>query len=411
MLATLAPLLFPLALLAQDSPLPSDPVFAATGLDNSKVRGRLKGLDPAAGKVTLALESGEEKTYNWSELFKLAREGLAYNGEPAPAYPPSGTLLLFPDGDRLAGTIESADDRDFKVRSFILDELAVPLTAPRAVILQAQPPSPGLLATLEGLAAGTEGTDLAKLLNGDEQRGGFLGLDGTNQKIRWRAANGELDLDRLGVRAIAFDPGLAQYPRPKGPFLELTLADGSRLGIVEPSLQQGAIAGKTRFGTNIRLELADLAVATFRSDAVVNLTDRQPLLNEALPYAIDKRWLRYRVDAAADGAPLTLAGQTYDRGLGMDSRRVVQFELLPGDRRFQALVGVDDRAGPSGGAVFRVLVDREAKFRSEPMAAGDPPVALDIDVSEGKRLTLIVESGPRGEVRDLADWAEPRIIR
>lgn len=410
MLLSIATLIFPLSLPAQEGAIASDPVFIATGLDNASTRGRLKGLDPA-GKLTLELEDGGEKVFSWGELAKLSREGLTYNGEPAPAYPPSGTLLLFPGGDRLVAAIESADDRDFKVRSYLLDELSVPLTAPRAAILQPQQPADGLLATLESLSSGAEGTDVAKLVNGDEQRGGFLGLDAMNQKIKWQLPAGEVALDRAGVRAIAFDPALSQYPKPKGPYLEFTLIDGSRLGVTEPNFLKGSIGGKARFGASIRLELSDLAAVAFRSDAAVDLADRRVVVNEALPYALDKRWLRYRVGAAADGSPLILGGHSYDRGLGMDSRRVVQFELLPGDRRFQALIGVDDRAGSSGGAIFRVMVDREAKFRSEPMVAGEPPVPLDIDVSGGKRLTLIVESGPRGEVRDLADWVEPRIIR
>ena len=45
------------------------------------------------------------------------------------------------------------------------------------------------------------------------------------------------------------------------------------------------------------------------------------------------------------------------------------------------------------------------------MTDRDPPRALDIDLSKGKILILITEFGDRGNVRDLADWAEARIIR
>ena len=42
------------------------------------------------------------------------------------------------------------------------------------------------------------------------------------------------------------------------------------------------------------------------------------------------------------------AGQTYDRGLGTQSTTFLAYRVEPGDRRFQALVGVDERAGPLG---------------------------------------------------------------
>jgi hypothetical protein len=79
--------------------------------------------------------------------------------------------------------------------------------------------------------------------------------------------------------------------------------------------------------------------------------------------------------------------------------------------RFQALVGVDDRAGPLGSVVFRVLTDGQSRFSTPPMTSHDAPRAVDIDVSKAKVLILITEFGERGDVRDLADWVEARIIR
>ena len=65
----------------------------------------------------------------------------------------------------------------------------------------------------------------------------------------------------------------------------------------------------------------------------------------------------YRRDASIEGHPLRLAGQVYDRGLGTQSRTFLAYRLVADDQRFQALVGLDDRAGALGSVVFRVLVD------------------------------------------------------
>ena len=68
-----------------------------------------------------------------------------------------------------------------------------------------------------------------------------------------------------------------------------------------------------------------------------------------------------------------LSGQTFDRGIGAQSRTLLAYRIEPGDRRFQALVGVDERAGPSGSVVFRVLVDNKERFKSQPLSNRDAP--------------------------------------
>jgi hypothetical protein len=119
----------------------------------------------------------------------------------------------------------------------------------------------------------------------------------------------------------------------------------------------------------------------------------------------------YRRDQNVDGHPLKLAGQGYDRGLGTQSRTFLAYRLGPGARRFQALVGLDDSAGPLGSVVFRVLVDEKERFVSPPLSVRDTPKPIDVDLTGAKVLILVTEFGERGDIRDFADWVEARIIR
>jgi hypothetical protein len=112
-----------------------------------------------------------------------------------------------------------------------------------------------------------------------------------------------------------------------------------------------------------------------------------------------------------EGHPLRLAGQTFDRGIGTQSRTLLAYRLAPGDRRFQVLVGLDDSAGSLGSVVFRVRVDNREPFVTSPMSVRDTPRMIDLDVSGAKRIILDTDFGERGEVRDFADWVEARIIR
>lgn len=95
----------------------------------------------------------------------------------------------------------------------------------------------------------------------------------------------------------------------------------------------------------------------------------------------------------------------------MQSTTFLAYKIEPGDRRFQGLVGVDDRAGPLGSVVFRVLVDGKERFKTPFLTDHDAPRSVDVDLTGGRFLILATEFGDRGDVRDLADWVEARIVR
>ena len=57
------------------------------------------------------------------------------------------------------------------------------------------------------------------------------------------------------------------------------------------------------------------------------------------------------------------------------------------------------------------MVDKKVSYVSSPMSPGEPPQAVDVDVSGAQLLILITEFGERGDIQDHADWVEARIIR
>jgi hypothetical protein len=56
-------------------------------------------------------------------------------------------------------------------------------------------------------------------------------------------------------------------------------------------------------------------------------------------------------------------------------------------------------------------VDGTERLKTPSMTVHDTPRNLDVDLRGGKFLILATEFGDRGNVRDLADWVEARIIR
>jgi hypothetical protein len=155
--------------------------------------------------------------------------------------------------------------------------------------------------------------------------------------------------------------------------------------------------------------LSDLVEVHARTRAVSYLSEQKPAAEQYVPFVGPTR--PCRSDLNVDGHPLRLAGQSYDRGLGTQSRTLLAYRLSPADKQFQALVGLDDSAGPLGSVVFRVLVDGKERFVSPPMSVRDTPKSIDVELRGAKVLILATEFGERGDIRDLADWVEARVIR
>jgi hypothetical protein len=379
----------------------ADPSFKALLIDGREVAGRIVSF--ADAKVTIATKGANKEALPFHQVVKLTREmpGAIAAGE-------SGQAVLLGDGDRLMrASIGTATDASVEIRSELLGKLDVPLDSVLGFVVSATSQAVEFEMLLERIRTEARTSEVLWLNNGDRLDGSFLGMDERNVKLQ--VDKKALDIDRAGVVAIGFDPKLLNYPLPGGPFLEATLGDGTKLGLTAIKLVEGNIQATSRFGKPVRFALSELARLCSRSDSVVYLSGRAPARTQYEEYVGPT--LPFRSDRAVDGLPIRLAGQTYDRGIGTQSRTLLAYWIQPGDRRFQALIGVDERAGPLGSVVFRVFIDRQERFKSPPMTDRDPPKALDIDLAGGKILILATEFGDRGNVRDLADWAEARIIR
>ena len=387
---------------AEAPEVPTDPVFTVHLIEGKTLSGRLRQLGPA-DRLTLVTAEGPERVVPLDQVVKLTREG------PPIVYTPELPVVLLPDGDRLfRAVVDVSKNMSIEVRQYVLGNLTLPLDSLVGIVFalpQSEADDADLV--LDRVRNDPRETEVLWLANGDRLAGNFLGLDDT--KIRFQTENGTVSLDQAGVSALAFDPALISYPRPERTYLELTLSDGSRLGVHDLRLEQGQVAGVTRFGAEVHFPLNELLVVHPRSDRLAYLAERPVTREQSISYLGPSR--PYQRDRTVDGHLFRLGGQTFDRGLGTASRSFLAYRLQPGDHRFQATVGLDDRAGPLGNVVFRVLVDGKERFASPPMSVRDTPRAVDVDVAGGNVLILVTDFGDRGGVRDLADWAEARLVR
>ena len=114
-----------------------------------------------------------------------------------------------------------------------------------------------------------------------------------------------------------------------------------------------------------------------------------------------------QADKSVDGHPLTLGGKVYAHGFGTHARGLLAVALDGGAKRFTATVGIDDEVGTGkGSAEFQVLGDgRRILWTSGIMHQGQPPKAVDVDLTGQKMVLLRVTDGGDGYDFDHADWA------
>jgi alpha-glucosidase len=108
---------------------------------------------------------------------------------------------------------------------------------------------------------------------------------------------------------------------------------------------------------------------------------------------------------------LVLHGSTYDKGLGLHSGCQISYALAGNYQHFEALAGLDARSG--GSARLQVLVDGKPRDLgwAKDLRVKDAPLAIRLDVTGAKEITLIVEGGGGGYAQGRVNLANARLIR
>lgn len=339
----------------------------------------------------------------------------------APVEPAGPTRLVLADGGQLVASIKEADRERITVDSALFGELQIPLELLAGVILNAPAGAERADRLLMAVRRAEGTTDRLLLENGDELAGSLRAIQssasrgGGAVKLETEAGPVEAAMDR--VEAVILNPAVQAKPAAPALHALVGLADGSLLRVHSMSMEASGGDEGTAWIT-LAGELTWQAPAS----AVVylqTLGGRARYLSDLAPSGYRQisyldsplePWELAR-DASVGGRPLRARGRLYPKGLGMHSASRVSYELTPEDRRFEALLAIDDEAGAQGSVVFRVYVDNEQRYASPVVRGGDAVVPITVDVRGGKRLSLIVDFGERGDQNDRADWLDARLVR
>ena len=376
-------------------PEPARPTVIVDTVSGKSLKGRLDEL-----RADWSVRVGRERV-DVGEMIALRRQGVSR--PPVP----SGEHIVFANGDRLPGRIGEMGGNRLTVERGS-EKLEVPLTSLAAVWF-ATPDGADPDRLRRRLAAQSRTQDVVLLRNGDTVEGSLRTLDG--RTLRLDVNNKELTIERSKVAVLALNTDLVTTPKASGASGRLVLRDGTRLSLTSASCKDGeTLSGETPFRLAVRFPIEDVVALDILGGPAVYLSELKAKKYEHVPY-LGAAW-PYVVDGSVDRRDLRLGGSTFDRGIGMHTESRLTYDLGGRYRRFEALVGLDDRTGKGGTARIRVLVDGKPKDIGDAELTGHgEPRAIRVDVSGAKELTIVAEFGERGGVQGHVDWAEARLIK
>lgn len=216
----------------------------------------------------------------------------------------------------------------------------------------------------------------------------------------------EFELDGLAGIVFGANTGFAPDRQPR-PRTVVSLTTGERIEGKLLSLND-RVRCRLDEGCVLDVPVSRVHKLEVSSDKLVWLADLQPKV-EQTP-AFDRTWPWHNNRSVA-GPGFELAGQKFERGIGLVPHTRLTYALDGRFDVFEAMIGIDDRGGPAAHAIFRVHVDGKQVFESKPMLREQKPEALRVALNKAKTLTIEVDFGKNYDLGDFCAFANARVVQ
>ncbi len=197
-------------------------------------------------------------------------------------------------------------------------------------------------------------------------------------------------------------------PALRSPHGVITLRTSGRLTAGDLSWAGNVIEARLQGGQSVVLE----AERIVRLDVIGGrwqwLSQQQPISFEHTPM-LSLNWA-YANDHNVLGGPISVAGKTFEHGIGVHSRSSLTYDLKGLYDAFVTSFGVDDDSGPFADVDVAVFVDGQRRFEKAHVRRGVLHGPVRLDVKRAKRVTLLVDFGENGDVQDRLNWVETALV-
>lgn len=399
------------------------PEVQLTTLAGEQVKGALAGLTSDA--VTIATASGERKL--------AATELLAIQPAAAPskASSPASVWIELIDGTTLLGTQYQVTKGIAQVTLVSGERVDVPTRSLQNVRLQSHDSAPAKASQLarqwqEITTAKHSGDVLVvrKLRSGEDETTQTATLDllegvlgeVTDEKVHFTFEDQTIPVDRAKVEGVLyFHPSGRELPEP---VCRVADAAGSTWNVKSLVLADDMLQLVSTSGVKFNLPLARLQTLDYSLGKIVYLSDLEPETSEwsnafgpsAALSSLTKLFAPRR-NASFDGQPLVVAGQSYDKGLAIHSRTLLEYRLQGKFNKFFALAAIDDTVRPAGHV--RLVISLDGKPLGEHTITGKDADAtnLQYDIRDGRKLSILVDFGDGLDVADRLHLVNARVTK
>ena len=367
-------------------------------IESAGIAGSLVRFHLTTG-LTLRTESGAERRWPIEEVVRItvmAPEKLPRSGED---------VVTLVTGDRLSGRCVDSPADTLTIESSEFGRLAIPLDTVEQIVT-ARAAFPAYQPSVQWFQRGSAGReDRVLLTNGDVLRGFVTSFTGEKLVIDTDGGDAPVPLRLVvAVRMAAVAP-----PDLSRPHAIVTFASGDRCTFTEIQWTAGNVEGRGFFGETVRFEadwVTRLEVVGGRWEW---LSDYEPVSFVHTPMlSLD---LPLREDRSVLGGPLAVAGEIYERGIGVHSRTHLLYELKGCFREFVTSFGIDDDSGAWADVAVRIRVDDRTRFEQSNIRRGELYGPVRLDITQAGRIELIVDYGENGDLQDRFNWIEPALIR
>ena len=201
------------------------------------------------------------------------------------------------------------------------------------------------------------------------------------------------------------------------PICRITDAAGGCWAVRTMSLAGDALEWWTPAGLKFSRPLAEIQRIDFSGGKVAYLSDLQPESVVWSPYfrpdselPVLNQFYAPRQDRTVEMLPLRLGGKSYRKGLAIQSRTELTYRLPDRFRRFQAVVGIDDRVRPQGAMRVVIYGDRRVLWEAT-LTGADAPRPLDLDLRGVRRLSIVADFAESYSAGDHLLLCEAKVIK
>jgi hypothetical protein len=378
----------------------------------------IAGANAADLKVTVINIEGDEQPESLKEItdsgFKFENGGvsareiaeLRFNAGAGDASASKATVHLR-NGDRICAVITAGDDTKLSFKNTALGDVAIDNKYLDGIVFKQKDNPPA--ETIDAFFRQALTEDALLLPKGDIAKGAIEKIGDKDLSFNVEKQSKQFAFEQvLGVRLAP----LEEYKAPSDFRAAILLTDGSRLTGKLKALKDNAVEFEGLDGKTWSVKAAEIKSFVFKGGNLLYLSELAPNSVEEKPYAggvpVIFHWRR---DQSAAGRPLSIAGKSFDKGIGVHSYSRLTYELGGQYAKFLTLVGLDASAPQSAACAWKVSVDGK-EAASGIAKPNEPPKPLKLELNGAKELELLCDYGPDDDDSgDHLDWANARMIR